>query len=116
MDVKPAEYANTRRNREVFAVMHEVCADVGFNYEVVSSHDPIEFSNVQWLAGFRRAPAMLRDLASPIDNELAGSSGRRFGFLVRRFEPDVPEALVRPAVHRASCVWSSTTTFGSAKA
>lgn len=66
---------------------------------MVTDHEPVVLANVEWLAGFRRVPAKLEDVLVPVEDALRGCpSGMSFGKLVRRFEPDVREAIVRPVV------------------
>lgn len=99
IDVKPAPFADKPRNRQVFAATRDACAAAGCGYEVVTDHDPVLLANVEWLAGFRRVPAKLDDVLIPVGDALRGfPSGMAFGELVRRFEPDVREAIVRPVV------------------
>lgn len=107
IDVKPAPFADKPRNRQVFAATRDACAVAGCDYEVVTDHDPVVLANVEWLAGFRRVPAKLEDVLAPVEDALRDCpSGMVLRELVRRFEPDVPEAVVRPVVMHL--LWNGT--------
>lgn len=98
IDVKPAERASRPKTKKVFDATRDACATVGWNYEVVTEYDPVFFSNVEWLSGFRRPPPMIEEVAPAVAEAVCGSVGRSFGDLVRLLRPRLPETLMRPAV------------------
>jgi hypothetical protein len=56
-------------DREVFAATELACRSVGWEFRLVSGHDPVWLGNVRWLAGyrqarFRREPAVLELVAA----------------------------------------------------
>lgn len=98
IDVKPAERASKPDKKAVFEATQRACAVVGWDYEVVSEHDPVLLANVEWLSGFRRVPLMLEDIAPAVVEAASVVSGRRFWELMCMFQGRVPEVLARPVV------------------
>lgn len=107
VDVKPARRAETLRNRRVFDLTGRACAEAGWDYVVAGEPGPVFLANVEWLSGFRRAPAALGSLYGRV---LAGvpagrdrpAEGQPLGALVRglaaRCPEGLPEAVYRPVV------------------
>lgn len=96
VDVKPLKEADKPDVKRVFDATREACCVAGWDYEVVTGHDLTLLANVEWLAAFRRPPALLDDLA-PVIVESA-SVGRSIEDLSGLFRPGIHEALVRPVV------------------
>jgi hypothetical protein len=42
-------------DREVFVATERVCRSVGWEFRLVTGHDPVWLGNVRWLAGYRQA-------------------------------------------------------------
>ncbi len=96
VDVKPPKEADKPDVKRVFDATREACGIAGWDYEVVTGHDPTLLANVEWLASYRRPPALLNDLA-PVIVE-AASVGRSIEDLAGVFRQGIHEALVRPVV------------------
>ncbi len=58
VDVK-AKYAATRpKNEQVFKIVADACSKAGWQYKVDTGPEEPLLSNIRWLAGFRREPAV----------------------------------------------------------
>ena len=53
VDVKP-KAATSERDRSVFSVMSEACAEIGWRHRVCHEPAPRLLRNVEWLSGYRR--------------------------------------------------------------
>jgi len=96
VDVKPPKAADKPDVKRVFDATREACGIAGWDYEVVTGHAPTLLANVEWLASYRRPPALLDDTA-PVIVE-AASGGRSIEDLAGVFRSGIHEALVRPVV------------------
>jgi hypothetical protein len=52
VDCRPAERIKAR-DAAAFAATRRACAQVGWEYRLVTGHDPVWLANVRWLAGYR---------------------------------------------------------------
>lgn len=77
-------------DKEVFAVTESACRSVGWEFRLVTGHDPVWLGNVRWLAGYRQArfrrepaaSALLTAFAQPAPlAATAGSVGDPIGVL-----------------------------------
>lgn len=83
---------------------HTVCADMGFDYQLVAEPDPMTWRNVRWLAGYRRPLTLPDGLTAALLDE--ARTPIPLGELADAF--DFPE-LARTAVLRAC--WFHQLTF-----
>ena len=92
VEVKPSKVAEAPNVRRVLAAARKVCAEVGWDYEVVTEPEAVTIANVGWLAGFRRKPAMLEEFAEPLMEAARG--GTELDSALKTFNHEA--ALVRP--------------------
>jgi hypothetical protein len=52
------------RDEMAFAATGRVCAEVGWQFRLVTGHDPVWLSNVRWLAGYRHRRHWVEPVAS----------------------------------------------------
>jgi hypothetical protein len=52
IDCRPAQRIKPR-DAEAFAATEAACEQVGWEYRLVSGHDPVSLANLRWLAGYR---------------------------------------------------------------
>lgn len=101
LDIKPAHRASRPGVKRVFDLTREVCAEVGWRYEVVTGFDSTLEANVRWLAGFRRQPAFFDEIAEVVLASVAKApqpGATTVGGVLRHLEDDITEALVRPVL------------------
>lgn len=101
IDVKPVSRASRPSVKRVFDLTREVCAEVGWRYEVVTGFEGTFEANVRWLAGFRRQPAFFNEIAEAVLDAVATpqqSGAATVGGVLRELEDDMAEALVRPVL------------------
>ena len=98
LDVKPLEYTVKSANRIVFDATRRACEEIGWDYEVLSEQDPVLLANVEWLAGFRRQPALHESIGPAAMKAVRALSELRFGELLRILDKQFHKALVRPVV------------------
>lgn len=65
VDCRPQERIESR-DRELFDGTAGVCEAVGWEYRLVSGHDPVWLGNVRWLAGYRLARFRLEPAATAL--------------------------------------------------
>lgn len=65
-DVKPARFHDSAKNRRAFDAAREALPSIGFSFELWAPPEPTIVRNVQYLAGYRRVPAGLREYMRPI--------------------------------------------------
>jgi hypothetical protein len=53
------------RARAQFDLTRQVCAEIGWQYEIFTGLDPVAEQNIRWLAGYRR------DRCAPADDTVA---------------------------------------------
>lgn len=65
-DVKPARFHDSPKNRRAFGAAREALTSIGVGFELWTPPEPTIVRNVQYLAGYRRTPARLREFLRPI--------------------------------------------------
>lgn len=65
-DVKPARFHHTARNVRAFEAAREAMSSIGVAFELWAPPAPTVVRNVQYLAGYRRMPAGLREYMRPV--------------------------------------------------
>jgi hypothetical protein len=65
IDCRPADRIGPG-DREVFAATELVCRSVGWEFRLVTGHDPVWLGNVRWLAGYRQARFRREPVASAL--------------------------------------------------
>ena len=93
IEVKPPRSADKPEVRRRLQIVAKACARVGWDYEVATEPNPVLMANVGWLAGFRRRPEMLEELAEPLLE--AANNGMEFDKLIQQCDH---QALARPVV------------------
>lgn len=94
VDVKPSELVDREVNRKLFRWTDEACSRLGWGYEVRSEPDETFLANLQWLAGYRRPPALIDSYAGELVSACSGGSqklGDLMGFVGNQL-------LVRPVL------------------
>jgi hypothetical protein len=61
IDVKPRRFVRVERNVRAFKACAQAVTQMGWAYGVRSEINPVLLRNLQWLSGFRRAPASLQE-------------------------------------------------------
>ena len=93
IEVKPPHSADKPEVSRRLQIVKKACARVGWDYEVATEPNPVLMANVGWLAGFRRKPEMLGQLAESLLE--AAEKGIEFDGLIQQSDH---EALTRPVV------------------
>jgi hypothetical protein len=73
IDCRPADRIGPG-DREVFAATELACRSVGWEFRLVTGHDPVWLGNVRWLAGYRQARFRLEPVASQLIAAFARSA------------------------------------------
>lgn len=58
VDVKQESVAKRPKNRQIFEITAHACSQAGWKYKVDTGPEEPYLSNLKWLAGFRREPAI----------------------------------------------------------
>ncbi|WP_233304269.1 TnsA-like heteromeric transposase endonuclease subunit [Pseudonocardia terrae] len=65
VDCRPAPRVRPR-DAEAFAATERACAEVGWQYRLVTGHDPVWLTNLRWLAGYRHRRCYRDLLVAPL--------------------------------------------------
>lgn len=65
IDCRPADRVRPR-DAEAFAATERACGEVGWQYRLVTGHDPVWLENVRWLAGYRHRRCYRDSLVAPL--------------------------------------------------
>lgn len=58
VDVKQESVAKRPKNQQIFEITAQACSQAGWRYKVDTGPEEPYLSNIRWLAGFRRMPAI----------------------------------------------------------
>ena len=70
VDCRPQERIKDR-DRELFEATAEFCALIGWEYRLVTGHDPVWLGNVRWLAGYRQRRYLNQSIAQRLVESFA---------------------------------------------
>lgn len=70
VDCRPADRIK-ERDAAAFAVTERACGNAGWEYRLVTGHDPVWLSNVRWLAGYRHRRCYKEQLVGPLLEEFS---------------------------------------------
>jgi hypothetical protein len=65
VDCRPADRIRPP-DAEAFAATERACGEVGWEYRLVTGHDPVWLANVRWLAGYRHRRCYRDALVTPL--------------------------------------------------
>lgn len=65
VDCRPADRIKSR-DAAAFAATERACQEAGWEYRLVTGHDPVWLANVRWLAGYRHRRCRREHLVAPL--------------------------------------------------